>query len=508
MKNTIFAYTLLCLLAGSVFAAEAPPDPDGPAQAPEEDGPTTPPGTPSYLSAPTWDGDGAFAVVWGAGSSASFYELQQQKDGGAWISAGTFASSERDAWIVVSSSGDYVYRVRACNLSLCSGYRTGNVVEVEMPPTEQPGDFRVRMDEASFNNALAAITAARGINFADYSGNFGLSAWYINLENATLDLQPNNQVVLHARARSVSMIDLWLFDFVIVENVDAVLIGNLVVDPLDGGFRLVFQGDQVGIRLSGDLPDWLEDIVSSGASQYFSAFVDLDVSPGTTLLPDVALEHFDQITPGLLTNDNEVMLYFDLSNNLPPVASFSASVQDTTVTLTDQSTDPDGSIVSRTWSLGNGDQTTATRPTYNYGQSGTFTVTLTVVDDQGVSDSHSQTITVTQPASAPPVASIATTVSGSGKTATYAFNGSASHDPDATDMLTWYKWEIISSVYGGSVFQGASQTTASYTHFGPGSLTVKLTVTDNEGDTHTRTRFYSVCPPFYSSCGGEGPLDP
>lgn len=90
--------------------------------------------------------------------------------------------------------------------------------------------------------------------------------------------------------------------------------------------------------------------------------------------------------------------------NQPPTARFSwpARVYEgDTVTVTENSTDPDGRVVDWKWrfdnsagvasSLGQGGGTTA------FANSGTYNLKLTVTDDQGLTDSVTHSITVTKP---------------------------------------------------------------------------------------------------------------
>jgi subtilisin family serine protease len=83
--------------------------------------------------------------------------------------------------------------------------------------------------------------------------------------------------------------------------------------------------------------------------------------------------------------------------NQPPVASFTYSCSGLTCNFTDTSTDPDGSIASRSWSFGDGATSTATNPTRTYAAAGTYTVTLTVTDNDGATASTSQSVTVSAP---------------------------------------------------------------------------------------------------------------
>ncbi|AXE23410.1 endonuclease/exonuclease/phosphatase [Streptomyces globosus] len=81
--------------------------------------------------------------------------------------------------------------------------------------------------------------------------------------------------------------------------------------------------------------------------------------------------------------------------NQPPTASYTSSCTALTCTLTDGSTDSDGTVVSRSWSFGNGQASTATNPTVTYASAGTYTVSLTVTDNGGATHTTTQNLTVT-----------------------------------------------------------------------------------------------------------------
>ncbi len=80
--------------------------------------------------------------------------------------------------------------------------------------------------------------------------------------------------------------------------------------------------------------------------------------------------------------------------NQAPVANFAFTTSGLTATFTDSSTDADGSIVSRSWTFGDGGTSTATNPSRTYAAAGTYTVALTVTDNAGATHTKSSAVTV------------------------------------------------------------------------------------------------------------------
>jgi|GEM_PF-2605127 len=80
--------------------------------------------------------------------------------------------------------------------------------------------------------------------------------------------------------------------------------------------------------------------------------------------------------------------------NQVPTANFNVSTSNLTADFSNTSTDSDGSIVSYSWDFGDGNSSNSANPSHSYNAAGTYTVNLTVTDDDGASDSTSQPITV------------------------------------------------------------------------------------------------------------------
>jgi PKD repeat protein len=93
---------------------------------------------------------------------------------------------------------------------------------------------------------------------------------------------------------------------------------------------------------------------------------------------------------------NDHLLY-NLSpenTNEDPNASFTYSTYELSASFSDQSSDPDGSIVSWHWNFGDGTTSTAQNPSHYYNSGGNYFVTLTVTDNEGATGLAGQSVFV------------------------------------------------------------------------------------------------------------------
>jgi len=162
----------------------------------------------------------------------------------------------------------------------------------------------------------------------------------------------------------------------------------------------------------------------------------------------------------------------------PPTAQFTYTPASPTVLdtmyFTDSSSDANGEIKKWLWFFGDGTTSTEENPSHKYTQKKTFTVTLTVTDDDGLTDTATKQLTVIN---LDPSATFTFTPSQPHVQQPVSFDASSSTDKDGT--ITVYAWDFGD----GSVATGK---TTSHTFIKEGTYTVVLTVTDNDGATATQ----------------------
>src|SRR5437899_3517975 len=154
--------------------------------------------------------------------------------------------------------------------------------------------------------------------------------------------------------------------------------------------------------------------------------------------------------------------------NQAPTAALTSSCPTLPCSFTDQSSDPDGSVTSWQWTFGDGTTgSTAQNPSHTYSAAGSYTVTLTVKDNQNASSSPvSHTVQVNAP-SQPPTAAFTFNCTGLGCSFT-----DQSSDPDGS--VTSWQWTF------GDGTTGSTAQNPSHTYSAAGSYTVTLTVKDNQ----------------------------
>jgi len=133
--------------------------------------------------------------------------------------------------------------------------------------------------------------------------------------------------------------------------------------------------------------------------------------------------------------------------------------------------DLDGQIVNYYWYFGDGNTGTDNITTHSYADNGTYTVTLTITDNDGLNDTALDTITVQN---RPPIAQFTESAEIVDTDVVIYFNASESYDLDG--FIVSYFWN-----FGDDA--NATGTLVNHTYTDDGIYTVVLTVTDDDGAT-------------------------
>lgn len=185
-------------------------------------------------------------------------------------------------------------------------------------------------------------------------------------------------------------------------------------------------------------------------------------------------------------------------SNTAPTANFTFSPQNAsdtqTITFTDNSIDPDGTISNCTWTFGDGTTSySLNSTTHQYDDNGTYTVTLNVTDDDGATDEYSINIMV----------------SNVGPTAAFTFEpanpvvgeliwfNETSTDQDGS-IVNW-SWN-----FGDTTVNYSQNTTYTYTKLK--SYDVQLTVTDDDGNSSSITKHLILKEEIIKSINSSQPV--
>ncbi|MGC0271840.1 PKD domain-containing protein [Pseudactinotalea sp. Z1739] len=173
--------------------------------------------------------------------------------------------------------------------------------------------------------------------------------------------------------------------------------------------------------------------------------------------------------------------------NQAPVAAFTSLIEESTVAFdASGSTDPDGTVEEFSWDFGDGNTGEGEQVSHTYAEPGTYQVTLTVTDDEGATHAVTHEVDIADTEDPPdneaPVAEFDHVVEG----LQVGFDASGSTDPDGT--VEEFSWDFGD----GNTGEGEQ---VSHTYAEPGTYQVTLTVTDDEGATHSVSYEVSVESP-------------
>ncbi|MBI3804305.1 MAG: PKD domain-containing protein, partial [Nitrospirae bacterium] len=185
--------------------------------------------------------------------------------------------------------------------------------------------------------------------------------------------------------------------------------------------------------------------------------------------------------------------------NTPPKAALTASPSTADPLLFgfdgSKSSDAEGAIATYAWDFGDNATDSGSAASHRYSAPGSYTVSLTVSDAAGLSQTASVTISVTGEVGAPVAQLSSTAADPSASALQFAFDGSASVGGDGS--LTHYEWDL-----GDQTVKEGAQIEHQYTK--SGDYQVKLKVTNDKNKTATATYTLKVGEPVPPPLGGGG----
>jgi PKD repeat protein len=165
------------------------------------------------------------------------------------------------------------------------------------------------------------------------------------------------------------------------------------VFPLDVSFLMTANDPD------GAISSWKLDIDNDGIMEYSGSGNPPPIQPCTYLEPGNYTAKLTVIDNDGKSDRDSIKIIINPSVNQPPEANFQCQPKNsikknTPVTLIDRSSDPNGQIINWTWNFGDELIMYGSNVTHTYTIEGNHSVTLTVMDDEGETDSYSLAIMV------------------------------------------------------------------------------------------------------------------
>lgn len=305
----------------------------------------------------------------------------------------------------------------------------------------------VNYQSSGLNNLTAYYV---DLSVKDTSGNEAISSWSFtvqlppppdNTPPTIMDYYPTGVVETESVGIIASVWDNKKIDTVSLKVRGTSVTPSLSGDAVSYSVDDLVDGETVDVQLT------ITDKAGNTASQSWSFNVELPEAP--VILPNQdpvpAFEYPETVLTGVKT-------FFDASGSI----------------------DPDGIIVSYSWSIDQ-DSYTGVKAQHVFTDSGLYSVTLTITDNRGASKSTSKIVQVIDASEYPPSAEAGSNrLCFTGQTITFDASGSST----LVGEITNYYWD-----FGDEVTASGVSVTHQYTS--PGSYMVSLTVVNSLGSDST-----------------------
>jgi hypothetical protein len=129
---------------------------------------THPPTTAPTVNAPTSSATGSYTVSWTAVGTATSYTVQEQVNGGAWVTIQTGSATSKA--ITGKGNGTYGYQVQACNVGGCGPWSATGSTTVLLPPAVPSSITVPATSSGSIAVSWAASTTATSYTLQQHLG--------------------------------------------------------------------------------------------------------------------------------------------------------------------------------------------------------------------------------------------------------------------------------------------------------------------------------------------------
>lgn len=155
-----------------------------------ESGGTSPamPATAPTINVPSSSTSGAYTVSWNSITGATYYELQEQVNGGSWT---TIQSSSAISWAASGKpNGTYGYQVHACNVTGCGPWSSVGAATVLYVPSTPTLSVPANNNTGSYTVSWPSVSTATSYNLQEQVNG---GSWTVVQSSSTTSWSPSGK---------------------------------------------------------------------------------------------------------------------------------------------------------------------------------------------------------------------------------------------------------------------------------------------------------------------------